>query len=62
MYFTAAIAIHHSKQGGCIMGGGTFHGGGGTSWGVAYPWGFFDFGPYLVDGQQGGGGIHGGGG
>ncbi len=24
-------------------------------WEVAYPWGF-DFGPYLVDGQQGGGG------
>ena len=28
--------------------------------GEAYPWGEFDFGPYLVDGQQGGG-IHGGG-
>ena len=25
--------------------------------GVAYPWGEFDFGPYLVDGQRGG--IHG---
>ncbi len=39
-----------------IMGrGGTFHG---VSWGVVgYPWGV-DFGPYLVDGWQGGG-IHG---
>ena len=33
-----------------ISGGGTFHGG--ASVGVAYLWGV-DFGPDLVDGQQG---------
>ena len=55
MYFAAAIAIHHSE------GGGTFHGGGVVlSMGVAYPCpGGFDFGPYMVNGRQGGG-IHGG--
>ncbi len=58
MYFAATIAIHHSAARGVAltMGGGTFHRG------VAYPWGGgFDFGPYLVEGWQGGG-IHGGGG
>ena len=47
------------------MGGGTFHGGGHINRGGTFqgddifPWGV-DFGPYLVDAQQGGGGIYGG--
>ncbi len=52
------FATHRHALCGGGEGGGTFHGGG-TSWGVAYPWGV-DFGPYLVEGWQGGG-IYGGG-
>ncbi len=65
MYFAATIAIHHSAARGVAlsMGGWCFSwrrvvlfmGGWHFLWGGWYfSWGGVDFGPYLVEGQQGG--------
>ncbi len=55
-YFAAAIAMHLG-EGGMSKGDGMSVGwcvsGIGMSGGVAYPWGGFHFGSYLVDGQHG---------